>query len=67
MTVLLVFIGIIFMIIGFLGCVIPAIPGPPLSYLGLLLLHFTDKYNVNTKYVKRYKKVVREPTTSVKG
>ncbi len=30
------------MIVGIVGCILPVIPGPPLSYLGLLLLHFTD-------------------------
>jgi uncharacterized protein YqgC (DUF456 family) len=37
---LLVF-GIIFMIIGLLGCILPIIPGPPFSFIGLLLLQFT--------------------------
>ena len=37
---LLIF-GIIFMIIGLLGCILPIIPGPPFSFIGLLLLHFT--------------------------
>ncbi|MCK4346693.1 MAG: DUF456 domain-containing protein [Bacteroidales bacterium] len=37
---LLVF-GIIFIIIGLLGCILPIIPGPPISFIGLLLLHFT--------------------------
>ena len=34
-------IGIILMIIGIIGCLVPVLPGPPLSFLGLLLLHFT--------------------------
>ena len=29
------------MIVGLVGCVLPVIPGPPLSFIGLLLLHFT--------------------------
>lgn len=29
------------MILGILGCVLPVIPGPPLSFIGLLLLHFS--------------------------
>ncbi len=33
--------GSVLMIIGFVGCVIPVIPGPPLSFIGLLLLHFS--------------------------
>jgi uncharacterized protein YqgC (DUF456 family) len=27
------------MIIGIIGCLVPVLPGPPLSYLGLILLH----------------------------
>lgn len=30
------------MVIGIAGCVVPGIPGPPLSYIGLLLLEATD-------------------------
>ena len=29
------------MILGIIGCLVPVLPGPPLSFLGLLLLHFT--------------------------
>ncbi len=34
-------LGIIFMIIGIIGCLVPVLPGPPLSFLGLILLHLT--------------------------
>jgi uncharacterized protein YqgC (DUF456 family) len=37
----LVVLGIIIMTIGIIGCLVPVLPGPPLSFLGLLLLHFT--------------------------
>lgn len=30
------------MIVGLVGCVLPVIPGPPLSFAGLLLLHFSS-------------------------
>lgn len=29
------------MLVGLVGCIVPALPGPPLSYLGLILLKFT--------------------------
>lgn len=29
------------MILGIIGCLVPVLPGPPLSFLGLLLLHFS--------------------------
>ncbi len=42
--ILLIILGIIFLIIGLAGCVLPVLPGPPLSFAGLLMLHFTQKY-----------------------
>ena len=38
---LLAILGGIMMIVGILGCLLPVLPGPPLSFIGLLLLHFT--------------------------
>lgn len=38
---LLVVLGAIIMILGIIGCLVPVLPGPPLNFVGLLLLHFT--------------------------
>jgi uncharacterized protein len=38
---ILVILGVIVMILGIIGCLVPVLPGPPLSFVGLLLLHFT--------------------------
>ncbi len=38
--ILLVF-SIILIILGIIGCLVPVLPGPPLSFLGLILLHFS--------------------------
>ena len=43
MDIFLIIVGAICLLVGFAGCFLPVLPGPPLSYLGLLLLHFTDK------------------------
>jgi uncharacterized protein YqgC (DUF456 family) len=51
MDYVLIGLGIIFIISGILGCVLPIIPGPPLSYIGLLLLHFTEKYQFSTRFL----------------
>lgn len=32
-------LGIIAIILGIIGCLVPVLPGPPLSFIGLLLLH----------------------------
>jgi uncharacterized protein len=39
--IILLIIGILVMILGIIGCLAPVLPGPPLSFLGLLLLYFT--------------------------
>lgn len=51
LDILLIIIGVILLIVGALGCVIPGIPGPPLSYAGLLLLHFTERCQFNTEFL----------------
>jgi len=39
---LLLALAIAFIIIGIIGCLVPVLPGPPLSFIGLLVLHFTE-------------------------
>ncbi|MDD4144110.1 MAG: DUF456 domain-containing protein [Prolixibacteraceae bacterium] len=51
MDYILISLGIIFIISGILGCVLPVLPGPPLSYAGLLLLHFTSKYQFSARFL----------------
>ena len=43
MNYFLIFLGIISTILGITGCILPAVPGPPLSYLALILLQFAKK------------------------
>jgi len=38
---ILLILGIILMLVGLVGCVIPILPGPPISFIGLLLLQFS--------------------------
>jgi uncharacterized protein YqgC (DUF456 family) len=38
--ILLIF-GILLMILGIIGCLVPVLPGPPFSFLGLICLHLT--------------------------
>jgi uncharacterized protein YqgC (DUF456 family) len=37
--------GLVCLIVGLIGCIIPGVPGPPVSWVGMLLLKFTDKYS----------------------
>ena len=38
MSILLIILGALLALAGFVGCIIPVIPGPPLSYLALIAL-----------------------------
>ncbi len=42
MDILLIILGIIALLVGLAGCILPMLPGPPVSYVGLLLLHLTS-------------------------
>jgi uncharacterized protein YqgC (DUF456 family) len=39
--IILAIIGALLTILGIIGCLVPVLPGPPLNFIGLLLLHFT--------------------------
>jgi hypothetical protein len=42
-------IGIILIVVGLLGCIVPIIPGPPISYVGLLMLQLTEEAPLTTR------------------
>jgi len=42
MDIFLTILGLLFVIIGLIGSFLPILPGPPLSWVGLLLLYLTD-------------------------
>jgi len=41
--IILVVLGICLLVVGLVGCILPVIPGPPLSYVALLLLNSCNK------------------------
>ncbi len=41
MDYVLIAIGILLTLVGIAGCIIPGLPGTPLNFLAVLLLHFT--------------------------
>ncbi|PTN09371.1 DUF456 domain-containing protein [Mangrovibacterium marinum] len=51
MDYLLIITGAILILAGIAGSVLPVLPGPPLSYLGLLLLHLTSSYQFSLKFL----------------
>lgn len=40
-------IGFLFLLIGLFGAILPVIPGPPLSWVGLLLIYLTSIVPIN--------------------
>ena len=38
---ILLILGILLLILGIIGCLVPVLPGPPFSFIGLMLLHFS--------------------------
>jgi len=51
MDIFLAIIGSICIIIGVLGSLLPVLPGPPLSYAGILLLHFSSYAQYSTRFL----------------
>ena len=48
MDILVIVLAIILMVGGIAGCALPVLPGAPLAYAGLLLLHFTGLAHFST-------------------
>lgn len=51
MDIFLIILSGILIFVGFLGCVLPILPGLPIGYIGLLVLHFTDKVQFSTQFL----------------
>ena len=51
MDIFLIIVAGILVVLGFLGCILPVLPGVPLSYIGILLLHFTSKVQFSTQFL----------------
>lgn len=53
MAILIDIIAIIVALIGIVGCILPALPGPPLTYCSLLLLYLFDNpdYEITGKFL----------------
>lgn len=51
MDIILVIISLVLLITGILGSFLPVLPGVPVSWLGLLLLHFTAAVPMNYTFL----------------
>jgi uncharacterized protein YqgC (DUF456 family) len=54
LDILLMVLGGICVIGGTAGCLLPVIPGPPLSYAGLVLLQFSSKHPFSITFLTVY-------------
>lgn len=51
MDIFLIISGSLLMILGIAGCLLPLLPGPPLSYLGLIAIHLSSKVDFSSKFL----------------
>lgn len=51
MDYVLIISAFVVLIIGLIGDIIPGIPGTPVSYLALLLLHWTDRISYSPQFL----------------
>jgi len=51
MEIFLVVLAFLFLLIGLLGSVVPVLPGPPISFVGLLVLQWSGYGNFSTEFL----------------
>lgn len=51
MDIFLAIVSCVFIVLGLLGAVLPVLPGIPLGYVGLLLLHFSNYAEFSTTFL----------------
>jgi len=51
LDILLIMFGLCLLTGGLIGCIVPAVPGPPLSYVALLLLQITRFADFSSKFL----------------
>ena len=58
MTTFLIIIFTLILLVGILGCVIPAIPGPPLAYIAVLSLSLLTSYKLSDDFLVMWAGIV---------
>ena len=51
MVTVIFIIAFVLLILGLLGSIIPGLPGPPLSFIGILLIHFFTGIQFSTSFL----------------
>lgn len=49
MEYVFIILALLLLLLGIAGCILPVIPGPPIAYLSLILLHFTTDMQFGIK------------------
>jgi uncharacterized protein YqgC (DUF456 family) len=44
LTIVLIILGFLFALVGLIGCILPVIPGPPISFFALLILSYAKNW-----------------------
>jgi len=47
MDIFIICLVVFILLLGIIGCFVPIIPGPPISYGALLVFHFFSSYNID--------------------
>ena len=50
MDVFLAIVAWLLLVVGLVGSIVPVIPGPPLSYVGVIVLHFTSYADFSSSF-----------------
>ncbi len=51
MDILLITLSVLLLLIGLIGSIVPILPGPPIAYCGLLLVHFSSKHPFSVEFL----------------
>lgn len=54
MDALLIILGLVLVVAGILGCILPSLPGPPINYAALLLLGASHNVEFSTNFYVIY-------------
>lgn len=58
MDIFLLVIAFLFLLIGFIGCIVPGLPGTPIAYAGLWIAQATDRVDFSWQFLLIWAAVV---------
>ena len=63
MEVLIIILGFLLLLMGLVGSIVPAVPGPPLSYIAILILSLFTSYQFTDDFLVMWAGIVFAVTT----